>query len=1196
MSIDKATDNPLVITDSEQRERAIDPLRSCIVQAPAGSGKTTLLAERFVALLAGVKQPEQILAITFTKKAAAEMRTRIRKELADPTSVLGKAAMVRSAEMGWGLDDYPSRLRIQTIDSFAMSLVKQLPITSKLHQRDICDHPGEYYERAVARVLQRVSQPDEANTTSSLIRDFDGNIVQVQNLLITMLGRREQWLFSLTDKLANFSPDGLIDAISEGIAQLQVDALNGLLQTISLPARHKLQEFARYASDSLGEKTAFAELTEYEQWRFIATHLVLIAGATLEDPKVRRALNKNNGFPPTKDNNHKQDLLELLAEFAAQPQYIDMLQALAAIRDIPDLQSATQDRDRITVIGTMLLNCVTELNDLFDEQGEVDYNQITIAAITALGTDDAPTELALSLDYRISHLLIDEFQDTSRAQHTLFERLIREWTPTDNTSFFAVGDPMQSIYRFRNAEVSLFLEVCNNGIGNLQLEHLQLSTNFRSCDSMITWFNQVFRGVLGDRDDTNLGRISYAQASSPRGALVTQSKPQLLEAIQVSDDVTQQHQQIIDHIQKLANDQGSALTDIAILVRNRTPVAALVHALETADIAWQGTELYGLAETAIVSDLVTLANTLFDPADRISAFALLRSPLVGLNLNDLFALANYLEDELIPQHTTLIELVQHASQEEVPLTLAGVSEDGNLRLLRLISAARLPLQDRLQLTPRELIESIWLQLAGPAAYPASQLKHAERLLDTIELNHPIHFSPPQLKRDILDLYAEDDGTGVQILTVHKSKGLQYKHVLLPRIEAGTRSDSAALMLQRSTRQGALIACKASNQFAHSDKKNKTVYNWLKLEDGQRALNETRRVLYVGATRAEESLRLFASIPADKASATKGSLLACLNGVLNEFWNERNSDTDAGQSQTNTPGKSLGASDSHADPIVVIEALPATLPPPKRSAPQVKLPDRSRNIAGRQELDEPDMLFAVERRAAILRGTLTHQALCTITQTLNHTDDWANQDSSENRDQALQVVSELICNEQHLWLQQALQLGLNADQADGLVSAVKQQLEHTAHSQLGRWCALSPHIDSQAEFALTLWENAGPVALVIDRTFAIDRPGQPRVRWIIDYKTAAPETDEAKTDDWLRAEVNRYAGQLSRYARALRAIHPNQLIRTALYFTATGELWETAIEDPVTNPAGDELAAPSTPTIELKNGTAARNLTYTDVTT
>ena len=1184
------------LADDPERARAIDPEQSCIVQAPAGSGKTTLLAERFVALLAGVDQPEQILAITFTKKAAAEMRQRVREELADTSSELGVAAMARSIDNNWGLELYPSRLRIQTIDAFAMSLVKQLPITSKLQQRDICDHPDEYYQRAVARVLQRIAEPEVADNATSLLRDFDGNTQQVQNLLVTMLRRREQWLFSLADHLTDFDPERLVSAISDGITTLQNEALASLLNNISLSTRRRLQEFARYASDCLGKPAAFGDLPEFEQWRFIATNLVLIGSATLEKPQARSRLNKTNGFPPTKENTYKQDLTELLKEFASDTRYADVLQALTAIRDIPQMDAATRDRDRLAMIGTTLFNCVYELNSLFDERGQVDYNQITIAAITALGTSDAPTELALSLDYRISHLLIDEFQDTSRSQHMLFERLITEWTPDDNNTFFAVGDPMQSIYRFRNAEVSLFLEVCDRGIANLQLEHLQLTTNFRSSDTMIGWFNQVFNRVLGEIDDTNLGRISYAHATSPRGELATLPKAALFAPMQLSESVEQQHEQLIAHIRELTGQPDTALTDIAILVRNRTPVGPLVRALEAADIEWQGTDLHALAQTAIVSDLVALANTLFDPADRISALALLRSPLVGLGLNDLFAVAQHMGDQSSPQSISLISLLHANDGYAITTPLPGLTPDGHARLTRLIEAARQPISKRLQLAPRELIETVWLQLGGPGAYPAPQLKHAERLLDTIELAHPVHFSPPQLQQDIQKLYAEDDGTGVQILTVHKSKGLQYKHVLLPHLEAGTRSDEAALMLQRASSAGALLACKAPGSIKQFDKNNKTVYHWLKLEDGQRARNETRRVLYVAATRAEQTLKLFATFPADKKSVTSGSLLSCLSDVYGELWEQRDGQETTADKSSSRSADDAGGADELEQTIVTIEALPATLPLPNLPAPDVALPERSRNIAGRRETDEPELLFALERRAAILRGNLTHQALCTLTQNLSRPGATEIASGPTNLQLSEQAVSALITNERHLWEQQGLRLGLTSDQTDQLADTVAQQLLQTARSDLGRWCALSPQTDSQAEIGLTLWENAGPLALVIDRMFVFQSAVRPAERWIIDYKTATPDATlssgaDLSASSWLNAEIARYASQLARYARAVRAMHPETPIRTALYFTATDQLWETGLTRNPEQPMEPSAEHP----VLLEDGTSAENIRFAELT-
>ena len=125
--------------DAAERARALDPRRSFIVQAPAGSGKTELLIRRYLALLAVVDDPEEIVAITFTRKAAAEMRQRVLKKL---------------AEAGDPLAQNPARLRIQTIDSLCASLTRQMPILSKFGaQPESIDDARELYEEAALATI-----------------------------------------------------------------------------------------------------------------------------------------------------------------------------------------------------------------------------------------------------------------------------------------------------------------------------------------------------------------------------------------------------------------------------------------------------------------------------------------------------------------------------------------------------------------------------------------------------------------------------------------------------------------------------------------------------------------------------------------------------------------------------------------------------------------------------------------------------------------------------------------------------------------------------------------------------------------------------------------------------------------------------------------------------------------------------------
>src|SRR4051812_10567680 len=177
MSVD-STARPLV-ADAADRERALDPRRSFIVQAPAGSGKTELLVQRYLRLLATVERPEEILAITFTRKAAAEMKGRVLNGL---PSVLEEGAIA----------DIAPRLRVQTIDALCAALTRQMPVTARFGaQPEIVQDARELYQEAARRTLAL----EPANSPAEhLLTHLDNNLDTARELLAAMLARRDQWL------------------------------------------------------------------------------------------------------------------------------------------------------------------------------------------------------------------------------------------------------------------------------------------------------------------------------------------------------------------------------------------------------------------------------------------------------------------------------------------------------------------------------------------------------------------------------------------------------------------------------------------------------------------------------------------------------------------------------------------------------------------------------------------------------------------------------------------------------------------------------------------------------------------------------------------------------------------------------------------------------------------------------------------
>ena len=193
--------------------------------------------------------------------------------------------------------------------------------------------------------------------------------------------------------------------------------------------------------------------------------------------------------------------------------------ALIELAHLPDTQQDGAAWDLVVLISSLLPVLQAHLLLVFQQAGAVDHTHVSLAAIQALGPDELPTALAQRLDYQIEHMLVDEFQDTSASQAELLSRLMRGWMDHNQTgaaprTLFVVGDAMQSIYGFRYADVSLFLEARQGRMGGMALEPLTLTQNFRSQLEVVKWVNEAFSELFGSEDSPHFGRVKHVSASS----------------------------------------------------------------------------------------------------------------------------------------------------------------------------------------------------------------------------------------------------------------------------------------------------------------------------------------------------------------------------------------------------------------------------------------------------------------------------------------------------------------------------------------------------------------------------------------------------------------------------------------------------------------------------------------------------------
>lgn len=1170
-----AADNP---PDTEVRRAALDPTRSFAVSAPAGSGKTGLLTQRLLTLLAHCNEPEEVLAITFTRKAAGEMQDRILQALwsaaEDPapnspharlTWQLAQQVLQRDRERNWQLLLTPQRLRIQTIDGLCRAITRQLPLASGLGaQPDTLEDAELAYRQAVRELFSALEQDSPLREDlARLLRHMDNNLTAIENLLVTLLAKREQWLQILLLARAEDARAYLEQTLVEVITGHLVRLHNCLLLHAS-----ELCEMADKAAQNLHQEPAgnqaIASLsgitglpgTDPEavpQWRALADLLLVSKG------DFRLRLTKNEGFPAGKEHAQlKQQFAQLIGELQeTQPECAALLHA---VRELPRPQYEDEQWQLLDSLTRLLPNLVAQLTLVFKQLGATDYSAISQAALLALGDEDAPSDIALQLDYRIHHILVDEFQDTASPQLHLLQKLTAGWQAGDGRTLFIVGDGMQSCYSFRNANVGLFLDARRQGIGSIELHALDLSVNFRSQAGVVDWVNHTFYRAFPAVDDISRGAVKYSPSVAFSPALPNtavnfyalnyanetteategfdkNSAGSSLERDRSDDDNSnsrreaqqREAQTVVQLVQaaQASDPDGS----IAILVRTRSHLAQILPALGAAGLSWQATDIDSLASRMAIVDLLSLTRALLNPADRIAWLALLRAPWCGLDLHDLYHLVNADLGALNPRqqesdYPVIWQQILHFHEIN---TLSNAGRECLARLLKVLQPAW---QTRQRKPLRQWLEGIWLALGGPAillddndrdnidSYFALVEQHQEggKLRDWQVFNKAVE-----------KLYAApkaDANPRLQVMTIHKSKGLEFDTVIIPALDRKPRQDDNDLLLwqERLDTQGErqlLLGPLAATGESHSQ-----LYRFMRSERDLQQRFEATRLLYVGCTRAIKHLHLLGCLTVKNekvSSPNKSSLLASI-------WEQVKDQT----SPLPQPGPLTAArfeAEKQTSSAPAVQGLQHIL----RLQPGWQLPELAdvtllADYRGHEYQDENNLPETEPPSSRLARhtGTVLHRVLQVITEkNLTH------QLHGEK-------LTHYIEQQTPFWQLHLRQLGWQGQELAQAVDKITRALHHTLTDPRGQWLLDNNHQESACELVLYRQENNQLRESIIDRTFISDG-----VRWIVDYKSSEPQAGQTLTD-FVATEVENYRAQLMRYRDCFALLESSE-IRTALYF-------------------------------------------------
>lgn len=1077
-----------MLVDQLAREQALNPADSFIVQAPAGSGKTELLIQRFLSLLATVEQPEAIIAITFTKKAANEMRERLlsalekAKKNPPPTAAhaiktyqLAKAALACDTQKQWQLLKNPNRLNIQTIDALNYRLNKHMPILSGLgFSPDISQQPKMHYSAAVKALFKGLEYDNTwATSLKTVLLHLDNQFLAVENLLCRMLEKRDQWLPHLykTSKMQRMHLEkALLD-----INLKTLDKLNNAFSTFDKAFFSNVLCFTKQYAEKNSAVALCDNLQLDNTLNSKGAWLALAELLLKKDNDWRVQHTKRIGLPSTGEN--KTDIAQSKTYKATLKEWLEchktnaLKNVLHELRFLPSSTYSEKQWQLVEALMQLLPVACAQLKLSFAQHSQIDYIENAQAALQALGDDENITDLALSLDYRLSHLLVDEFQDTSISQLRLIEKLIAQWHNGEGKTLFIVGDPMQSIYRFREADVGLFLQAKENGIKQLSLNPLTLSANFRSQYTIVDWVNKTFSKAFPEKADANTAAVCFSSAEA------TQSNPAKVSLFNSANT----GKTVVDCIQStLAKNPTQS---IAILVRAKSHLQAIIPALQAANINYQAVEIEPLSHRSLIVDVMALTKALSHLADRTAWLSILKAPFCGLSLLDLSAISQN-------KNQTIFEALQTNT----------VSEDGQQRIDYLLPIFKAQIANRARMRLSSTVLDTWKLLQANRYYTSlndqTDLTAFLAVLDQHEQASNIE-DWPSFEEAINRLFANTASEAkIHLMTMHKSKGLEFDTVILPELQKKPGQNTSQLLLWQ---ERMLCAQKSDLLLAPikaREEKSCPLYVYLKRIEDVKLKHETTRLLYVACTRAKSNLYLLTNLETDDENQLKTpdprSLLACIwETCQNTF------------KTVESTQKAMDSSLSHGTKRFTLEHFqtPATL-----------------NV---EKTTQTGSNYAWHPAQAKIIGTVVHSILQKIAE--KQFAWWHNVNKLQHTQKKLRLNALPEC--------------LLTQASEKIMTVIDTCLT----DKKANWI-LGKHPEHHCEYALSGIVNGMPVNAIIDRWF-IDKEGE---AWVIDYKTLLSDTVDVET------QLENYKTQLRLY-QTLLAQKIQQPVQPALYFPVQRKL-------------------------------------------
>ncbi len=860
---------PSALDDAPARAFATDPANNVVLEASAGTGKTSVLVSRYVNLLRAGVDPSNILAITFTRQAAAEMRDRIIRQLR--RSADGPPA---ERDRWRALRDRLGDIAISTIDAFCLSLLREFPL-----EADLDPGFGMTDETEVPRLVQQAL--DRTLAVCGAVAADDLAVAMVLARLGP--GRMRTALAHLLERRL-VAPAALQRFLMTGPRGLTADGA----------CRQAAARLAQLLAGIEGGLDGFLAdgPNAHPRFRALARELPGLAARAESQPEaLRLLLDRIRDYFLTAAGQPRRRFAPFRAEQCRSAGAWRRHCALArTVAPAVAEALAAFDRDLNVVLSRgvqrMFAIAVTEYERELAARSVLDFSGVLARALDLLRRMDEFAQSRYRLESRYHHVLVDEFQDTSRAQWELVSLLVQSWgegfglvhdAPVP-PSVFVVGDRKQSIYGFRDAEAAVMQDAASS-IRALRPEgevRRSISHSFRAVPALLAFVNDLFGAVEkidrprdgfrydpADRFPVDPGAgPAPAAADSPLGLVLADS----VEAC--ADRVAGEVARLLDGA--TVRDRGDGTirqatpSDVAILFRSRETHREFQAALEVRQIPACVYKGLGFFDADEIKDCRALLRFLADPASELRTAAFLRSRLVGVTDRALAELAGHLAESLRPD-----------GPESLLQRLDGLDRDLLLRL-RASVPRWLTAVDRIP--PAELVDHILadcayaFELRGPRLLQAREnLKKLRGLVRRVQNRGfatvaRIAEHVDRLSGDVSNAVV-DAFDAVNLMTVHAAKGLEFPVVFLVELARGAGGPPPPIRVVADRGDGEPSVSVASFR-SGSDQ-----------DQRGRDIEETKRLLYVAATRARDRLYLSATLTGGTIKAGAGSFAAVVPPAL-----------------------------------------------------------------------------------------------------------------------------------------------------------------------------------------------------------------------------------------------------------------------------------------------------------------------------